>query len=105
MLANKFKSYYSAELSNAKYVPLKTTCPNIFAYARVCNNSSIIVFGNLDFANSKDVVVKVPKFSTSNKVVNLRVHQNIKNDYSKGKIKTNLGAGEIQVLLIRNLVF
>lgn len=105
VLANKFKAYYATELSNAKFVPLKTSNPSVFAYARVTNNSSIIVFGNLDHKETKTVTVKVPKFKVNKKIINLRVQKNIKNEYSNGKIKTTLDAGDIQVLLIKNLVF
>lgn len=105
VLANKFKNYYASELSSAKFTVLKTSNPKVFAFARVCNNCSIIVFGNLDYNNDESVIVKVPKLNKTKKIVNIRVHKNIKNEYSNGKIKTTLGAGDIQVLLIRNLVF
>ncbi|MCM1265139.1 MAG: hypothetical protein NC200_02980 [Candidatus Gastranaerophilales bacterium] len=105
VLANKFKNYYATELSNAKFTVLKTSNPKVYAYARVCNNCSIIVFGNMNYNESENVIVKVPKFNPNKKIVNLRVHKNIKNEYSNGKIKTTLEPGDIQVLLIRNLVF
>lgn len=105
VLANKFKNYYATELSNAKFTPLKTSNPKVYAFARVCNNCSIIVFGNMNYNNTENVIIKVPKLNSSKKIVNLRVHKNIKNEYSNGKIKTTLDGGDIQVLLIRNLVF
>lgn len=105
VLANKFKNYCLAELSRASFVPLKTTSPNVFAFARVCNNYSVIVFGNLDFDNEKDVTIKVPKLKENSKIINIRVNQNINNQYLKNKIKTKLDKGEIQVLVIKNLVF
>lgn len=105
VLANKFKSYYASELSGAKFVPLKTSNPKVFAFARVTQNTSVIVFGNLDFNSKQEVVVKVPNFNPKKKVINIRVHKAIKNDYSRGKIKTVLDAGDIQVLTVRNLVF
>lgn len=105
VLANKFKEYYMSDLSNASFKPLKTSCQNVFAYARVCNNFSIVVFGNLDFDNSHEVVIKVPKLKENSRVLNIRVNQNIKNEYLNNKIKTKLDKGEIQVLLIKNLVF
>lgn len=105
VFANKFKSYYASELNNAKFVPLKTSNPKVFAYARVTQNTSVIVFGNLDFKTKQDVVVKVPKFNPKKKVINLRVHKSIENDYFKGKIRTTLDPGDIQVLSVKNLVF
>ena len=104
-LANKFKEFYSAQLATAKFVPLKSSNPKIFAYARVLNNASIVVFGNLDFNNSQSVTIKIPRFKNKTKVINVRVHRTVKNEYSKGKIKTTLLPGDIQVLLIKNLVF
>ena len=105
VMANKFKNYYAHDLYNAKFVPLKTTNPSVFAYARVANNRSIIVIGNLDFKTSQDTIVKVPKFKPTKKVLNLRVSQSLKNEYLNGKIKTTLKPGDIQVLMIKNLVF
>ncbi|MCD8378304.1 MAG: hypothetical protein LUB59_05905 [Candidatus Gastranaerophilales bacterium] len=105
LLANKFKEYYSSELSTAEFKPLRTSNPSVFAYARVTNNSSLVVFGNLDFNNPCSVTIKIPKFKPSKKILNLRVNRNLSNEYSNGKIRTTLEAGDIQVLLINNLVF
>lgn len=105
VLANKFRTYYSSELSRADFKPLKTSNPSVFAYARVCSNFSLIVIGNLDFENSLEAVVKVPHFKANYKIINLRVNNNLENTYSNGKIKTQLKKGDIQVLLVKNLVF
>ncbi len=105
VLANKFKTYYAQDLSYAKFVPLKTSNPSVFGFARITNSNAIIVFGNLDFKNKQEVVVKVPKFNPKKKVLNLRVHKTFKNEYIKGGIKTTLPAGEIEVLSVKNLVF
>lgn len=104
ILANKFKNYCMSELSRASFVPLKTNCPNVFAYARGCSNYSVIVIGNLDFENSHEVVVKVPKFKQNSKIINVRVNCNLDNTYMNKKIKANLKKGEIQVLMVKNLV-
>ena len=105
IMANKFKSYYARDLFSAKFVPLKSTNPKVFAFARVSNNMSVIVIGNLDFNNPQISFVKVPKFKPNLKLLNLRVQQTLDNEYSSGKIKSNLKAGDIQVLLVRHLVF
>lgn len=105
ILANQFKKYYAQNLSNALFTQLKTSNPKVFAYARVMNNASVIVIGNLDFKNKQNVIVKVPKFNNKYKILNLRVQKNVDNEYSNGKIKTTLDCGDIQVLLIKNLVF
>lgn len=104
VMANKFRNYYAAELSNAKMKFLKTSNPQVFAFSRTMNNKTVIVIGNLDFDNPQPVTVKVPKFSPNKRIINLRVQKTINNEYSAGKIKTNLDAGDIQVLLIYKLV-
>lgn len=105
VLANKFKQYFAQDLSNAKYITLKSSNPKVFAYARVCNNMSIVVIGNLDFAQTQESLIKLPKFKPNMKIINMRVHQNISNAYLNNKIKTVLSPGDIQVLMIKNLVF
>lgn len=103
VLANKFKSYMINRLGVGEFIPLKTTSPKVFAYARTAKNCTIVVFGNLDFQNDEQVIIKVPKLNQHNRVTNMRLYTEPVNQYSKGKIKTNLGAGEIQVLLIKHL--
>ena len=105
VLANKFKNYYSQDLYTSKFVPLKSSNTKVFAYARVLNGQSLIVIGNLNFKSSESAIVKVPKFDSNLRVVNLRVNNSPKNVYTKGKIQSELKAGEIQVLLVKSLVF
>ncbi len=105
VLANKFKNYYASELSTAKFVSLKSSNPKVFAYARVFHNMTIVVIGNLDYDKAQSSVVKIPHFKPTNKILSLRVQQNLNNVYSNGKISANLPAGDIQVLMIRHLVF
>ena len=105
VLANKFKNYYAQDLYNSKFVGLKTSNPKVYSYARVMGNQTVVVIGNMDFKSAQDVVVKVPKLKPNKKILNLRISENIKNEYLNGKIKTKLKAGEIQVLLVKNLVF
>lgn len=104
VLANKFKNYCMSELCKASFIQLKTNSPNVFAYARGCSNYSVIVIGNLDFETGYDVTVKVPKLKPESKIINIRVTSNLKNTYLKNKIKTTLDKGEIQVLVVKNLV-
>ena len=105
VLANKFKNYYAQDLSTAKFAFLKTSNPKVFAYARVANNKTIVVFGNMDYENPQEVVVKVPHFKPTKKVMSLRLTQTLNNEYLNGKIKTVLQPGDIQVLIVKNLVF
>lgn len=105
ILANKFKEYYAQDLSNSKFVPLKSGNIRLFAYARVLSSSTIIVIGNLDFSNPQSGTIKVPKLKPDSKIMNMRVQRNIQNEYSKGKIDALLQPGDIQVLMVKNLVF
>lgn len=105
VLANKFKNYYAQDLSVSKFTPLKSSNSKVFSYARVMKGQSIIVIGNLDFKVEQSSIIKVPKFKQNFKILNLRVDKKPKNLYSNGKIQTHLNPGEIQVLLIKKLVF
>lgn len=102
VLANKFKEYYSTELSEARFIPLKTSAKNIFAYARPCGNFTLVVIGNLDYTNSTKTTVKIKGLKQNNKYMNMRVHQNINPVILKNKIETLVWAGDIQVLMFRN---
>ncbi len=104
VLANKFKAYYAQDLSIAQFIPLKSSNPKVFAYARAMNNQSLVVIGNLDFNSSQESVIKVSGFKPNMRILNLRVQLNNNNEYTKGKIKAILTPGQIEVLLIKRLV-
>ena len=104
VMANKFKNYYSSDLASAKLKFLATSNPKVFAFARCINNKTIIAIGNLDFDNKQQATIKVHKFSPNKRILNLRVQKELNNEYTKGKIKTTLEKGDIQVLLIYNMV-
>ena len=104
VLANKFKAYYAQDLSMAQFIPLKSSNPKVFAYARAMNNQSLVVIGNLDFNSSQESVIKVSGFKPNMRILNLRVQLNNNNEYTKGKIKAILTPGQIEVLLIKRLV-
>lgn len=105
VLANKFKSYYARDLATAKFTPLKSSNPKVFAYARVANNMSVIVIGNLDFSASQEALIKIPGFKSNMKIINMRIDNKIENEYSNNKILSRLEAGDIQVLLIKKFTF
>ena len=105
VMANKFKNYYAQDLSTSKFIPLKSSNPSVFAYARGLKGQSVVVIGNLDFKSAQESVVKVPRYKADMKLINLRVNQTLKNTYTNGKIQAELSPGEIQVLLIKSLVF
>ena len=84
ILANKFKNYCMSELSRASFVPLKTNCPNVFAYARGCSNYSVIVIGNLDFKNAQNkVIINAPSIKHDENMSVITGDENIKSGYHK----------------------
>lgn len=103
VLANRFKQYYMDELSTMKFIPLKTSEKNVFAYARSNGNFSVIVIGNLDFKNSTQPTVKVSKLNSKHKYIDLRLNRDISPVVKQGKIQTELYPGDIQVLMFKGV--
>ena len=99
--ANKFKGMTSDILTKGNFVPLKTSCSSVFAYARSYDNKSLIVFGNMDFKKTQNIVVSVPKLNNELMSVPIKI-SNIP-EISKGKIKSTLAPGEIQILFFDSL--
>lgn len=96
LLASRFKKVSNQLLASGRFVVLRTSSPSVFAYARILDKQSIVVTGNLDFKNTHDVTVYVPKLnknllSTPIKITNIP-------QICNGKITTTLAPGEIQVL-------
>lgn len=96
LLASRFKSLSKELVANGNFVPLKTSSPSAFSYARSLNKKSIIVIGNLDFKKSQDLIVCVPKLNKNLISSPIKI-QNIPK-ITNGKILTTLSPGEIQVL-------
>ena len=103
VLANRFKKYYIDELSTMKFIPLKTSDKQVFAYARSNGSFSVIVIGNLDFKNNVKTIVKVGKLNSKNKYIDLRLNRNISPKIKNGRIYTELIPGDIQVLMFKGV--
>ena len=97
--AMRFRKQNSETITLGNFVPLKTSYPNIFAYARSYSGKTVIVIGNLDYENTYTKVnIKIPGLNRKTKIevvkgkTPLKIHRN--------KLWTDLYSGEIQVLLI-----
>ncbi|MEI8129251.1 MAG: hypothetical protein WCG95_06495 [bacterium] len=101
MIANKFKLMAQNPLSKGKFIPLKTSSPDIFAYARSYDKESVIVIGNLNFKKSQTTTVNVPKMNNALQSIPIKI-VSIPH-IQKGKIQTDLQPGEIQVLYFDSL--
>lgn len=97
ILASKFKAMSKNVLLNGDFTPLKTSSPSVFAYARSYNKESMIVFGNLDFKKTQNVVINIPKLGEDLISMPIKISANIPK-LSKDKISVTLSPGEIQVV-------
>lgn len=96
IIANKFKLMASNALGKGSFTSLKTSSPSVFAYERSYDKESVIVIGNLDSTRTQKVVVNVPKLT--NNMASIPVKISSIPIIDKGKIKTDLTPGEIQVI-------
>ena len=100
VLANKFKSMMGASLRDASFVPLHTSSSSVFAYIRSNSYDSILVVGNLDFENLRNVKVHIPKLTEKMSIIPIKF-QGVQKVASK-TFNTILSPGEIQVFMIKN---
>ena len=99
--AMNFRNTHSDQITLGNFVPLKTNFQNIFAYARCYEGVSIIVIGNLNYENSfKKVLIKIPGLNKKSDIKLIKGNKDYK--IHRGKLYTNLGRGDIKVLLIEN---
>ena len=103
ILANKFKQYYMDELSTMRFIPLRSSEKEVFAYARSNGNFTIVVIGNLNKNNKMNTTVRVRGLSDKDKYINLRLNKDITPKINSGKIITELDKGDIQVLLFKGV--
>ena len=99
VLANKFKYMMNINVPNANFVPLQANSDNVIAYARSGGNNTVIVLGNMDFANMQNVKVVVPHLNERTTIVPIKM-----DDIpvvTKSRINSILAPGEVQVLLLK----
>lgn len=96
IIANKFKLMAGNLLGKGKFTPLRTSSPSVFAYERSYDKESVVVIGNLDFKRTQKIVVNVPNLTKNTPSIPIKISSiPITN---KGKIKTDLTPGEVQVI-------
>ena len=100
-IANRFKASNASLFANGKYFQLKTNNPEVFAYAISYNNSTVIVYGNMNFKKNNEAIVKVPGFNEEMFIVPMKIL--VSPVAEKSKLDVKLIPGEIQVLLVNGL--
>lgn len=100
VLSNKFKNYAQDLIAYGDFIQFRTSSPSVFAYARYYNKQTVLVIGNLDFKKAQEVKVSIRKIN--NDLISVPVKMTSIPVISKGKIKTNLEPGEIQVMYFDN---
>ena len=98
--ANKFRQIMKMTLSNGTFKPLKTSNSEVFAYTMSYDNKTILVFGNLNFSQTNQAFVKVPKYT--GKEITIPVKISSIPVFDDKKFNVRLDSGEIQVLLIED---
>lgn len=99
-LANNFKKYILSNMKNYKFIPLKTTNAQVFAYALSGNKTTVLVFGNMNFRAYSEASIKVPAYEDTKLTIPVKIDSSPVS--SKGKFDVNLLPGEIQVLMVND---
>ena len=97
-MANHFKSSLSKLINTGKYTQLKTTNDKVFAYGISADNSTLLVFGNMDFKQAVEAEVKVNNFKQQMMTIPIKINSIPKSQ--DGKFILNLNPGEINVLIV-----
>ncbi|MCM1009391.1 MAG: alpha-amylase family glycosyl hydrolase [Fusobacterium sp.] len=98
VMSNQFKKYFMAHLNAGTYHILKTTHPDIFAYAISYNRTTIVVMGNINFTSYARGDVKLSKFDAEKVTVPVKITEPPL--LENGKITINLNPGELQILVV-----
>lgn len=101
IIANKFKILIHDIVTDGNFIPLNTSSNSVFAYARSFNGATIVVIGNLDFRKTIQTTVNVPKVNKDSVSVPIKIY-NVP-QLLKGKLKTQLDPGEVQVMFFNSL--
>ncbi len=95
--ALKFKYWAKNLVIEGKYAPLKTTNPNVFAYARTNGSDAVIVIGNLDAKNDIQTNVIIPKLKAKSFISPVVMID--PPETKNGKLAVSLKPYEIQVFM------
>ena len=93
-LRNKFKK----EITQGKFIPLKTKNNEIYAYQRLLNKKSVVVVINRNLVNSNDVNIKIKGFNTKSKINYVKEPSSAK--LIKSKLTGKLKPAEIIILTL-----
>lgn len=100
--AYKFRSDNIDLITNGDFTQIKTNDENIFGFTitdKKDKNEKLIVYGNLDFENTKNnVTIKIPKLSKKSYAEIIHGDNSIK--IHRRKLTTTLTAGEIEIVKI-----
>lgn len=96
-MANVFRYKTKNLIANGTFTQLRTSSPSVFAYSRALDKELAIVIGNLDFKNTLNVNVSVPKICDSLTSIPIKINDNPPT-VEKGKASLTLAPGEVQVL-------
>lgn len=96
-MANVLKYKTKNLFTNGSFTPLKTSSPSVFAYSRMLNKELVVVIGNLDFKNTLNAKINIPKVCDSLTSIPLKINDNPP-VINKGKISATLMPGEVQVI-------
>ena len=100
VMSNQFKRYFTTHMNAGTFHVLKTTHPDIFAYATSYNRSTIIAMGNINFSSYARGDVKLPKFNSDKVTIPVKITEPPLLD--NGKMTINLNPGEIQIMIIND---
>ncbi len=101
LTALKFKYWAKKMLIEGRYIPLKTSNPSVFAYARADETDAVVVIGNLDTKNEIITNVYIPKLKATSFVSPVVM---IEPPVTKnGKLSVNLKPYEIQVFMLSKI--
>lgn len=100
VMSNQFKRYFTTHMNAGTFHVLKTTHPDIFAYATSYNRSTIIAMGNINFSSYARGDVKLPKFNSDKVTIPVKITEPPLLD--NGKMTINLNPGEIQIMIVND---
>ena len=89
-------------ISKGEFMPLVNDNSDVFSYARIYNDKTLIVVGNLNYKNSiNKITIRIPGLNNKNNNIKL-IKGNKGFKIAKNKLITGMKQGEIKVLLINN---
>ena len=98
--ANRVRFTISDVITKGNLIKLKTSNPNIQAFSRSYNNTTVVTIMNTENSELEKVKIKVPHLSADQAAIPIKVSANIPL-LQKGEFLTNLAPYEIQIFLFQ----